>query len=60
MSQSVINHSQPAELAAAIKSWGKTLGFGQVGIAGVDLGVAELRLLEWLDQGRHGDMDYMA
>ncbi len=36
------------------------LGFQAVGIAGTDLGQAEARLLEWLVQGRHGEMDYMA
>jgi len=49
-----------AQLAVAIKSWGKALGFQEIGIAGTDLGEAELRLLEWLEQGCHGDMDYMA
>ncbi|HVS27890.1 MAG TPA: tRNA epoxyqueuosine(34) reductase QueG [Burkholderiales bacterium] len=49
-----------AKLAAAIKSWGKALGFQEVGIAGVDLGEAERRLQEWLAAGSHGDMDYMA
>jgi epoxyqueuosine reductase len=49
-----------AQLAVAIKSWGKTLGFQEVGIADTDLGAAELRLLDWLEEGCHGDMDYMA
>ena len=49
-----------AQLAVAIKSWGKALGFQEVGIADTDLGKAELRLLEWLEEGCHGDMDYMA
>ena len=31
-----------------------------MGVAGVDLGVEELRLLNWLRAGRHGEMDYMA
>jgi len=48
------------QLAAAIKTWGKALGFQEVGIADTDLGEAELRLLEWLEEGCHGDMDYMA
>ena len=47
-------------LAAAIKAWGGELGFQAVGIADVDLGVAERRLLEWLAAGRHGELDYMA
>ncbi len=36
------------------------LGFQAIGIAGTDLGQAEARLLEWLAQGCHGEMDYMA
>jgi epoxyqueuosine reductase len=47
-------------LAAAIKSWGRELGFQAVGIADVDLGEAEARLAEWLRLGFHGEMDYMA
>jgi len=47
-------------LAATIKAWGGELGFQAVGIADVDLGPAEERLLEWLAAGRHGELDYMA
>ncbi|MFI4921299.1 MAG: QueG-associated DUF1730 domain-containing protein, partial [Gammaproteobacteria bacterium] len=46
-------------LAARIKRWGNELGFQQVGIAGVELPEDELRLLAWLEAGRHGEMDYM-
>ncbi|AOV16543.1 tRNA epoxyqueuosine(34) reductase QueG [Acidihalobacter aeolianus] len=49
-----------ARLAAEIKLWGRELGFGAVGIADIDLSDAEVRLLEWLARGFHGDMDYMA
>jgi epoxyqueuosine reductase len=31
-----------------------------VGIAGADLSAAEPRLLEWLERGWHGEMEYMA
>ena len=48
------------QLAANIKAWGIELGFQAVGVAGTDLGQAEARLLEWLAQGCHGEMDYMA
>lgn len=51
---------QMDQLAAQIKSWGRELGFQAVGIAGVELPLAEQRLLEWLAAGRHGAMDYMA
>ncbi len=36
------------------------LGFSQIGVSGVDLGVAEEGLLAWLEAGFHGDMAYMA
>lgn len=48
------------DLAIQIKTWGRELGFQQVGITGTDLSEDETRLQRWLDAGRHGDMDYMA
>ena len=49
-----------AALARDIKAWGQELGFQAVGIADADLSAAEPRLLEWLAQGWHGEMEYMA
>ncbi|WP_409021181.1 tRNA epoxyqueuosine(34) reductase QueG [Caballeronia sp. LZ032] len=49
-----------AELAHRIKTWGRELGFGAVGISDIDLADAEQGLAEWLEAGYHGDMDYMA
>src|SRR5919206_415608 len=49
-----------AALALDIKRWGAELGFQAVGIADADLSAAEQRLLEWLAQGWHGEMEYMA
>jgi epoxyqueuosine reductase len=49
-----------AALVARIREWGRELGFEAVGIADADLSAAEPRLLEWLAQGRHGEMEYMA
>ena len=48
------------QLAQAIKAWGVALGFADVGIADVALAGAEAGLQAWLDQGHHGEMDYMA
>src|SRR3954469_11337961 len=48
------------ELAQQIREWGRELGFQHIGIADADLSQAEPRLLEWLNAGFHGDMDYMA
>src|SRR5213596_2691473 len=47
-------------LAPRIKTWGLELGFQAVGIGDADLSAAEPRLLEWLAEGRHGEMEYMA
>ncbi len=49
-----------AALADEIRRWGAELGFQQLGISGVELPEDEARLLAWLAQGRHGDMEYMA
>lgn len=48
------------DLAEKIRVWGKELGFQAIAIGTTDLAQAEVRLLEWLDQGMHGEMDYMA
>lgn len=47
------------DLVARIRAWGLELGFGAVGIADLDLRDAGERLREWVEQGMHGEMDYM-
>jgi epoxyqueuosine reductase len=47
-------------LAARIKAWGNALGFQAVGISDTHLDAAEAHLLQWLADGHHGAMDYMA
>jgi len=47
-------------LARQIREWASELGFGRVGITDIDLSHAEAGLQQWLDDGCHGDMDYMA
>jgi len=49
-----------AALARDLKKWAKDLGFQEVGISDCDLSEAEMRLVDWLDRGWHGEMDYMA
>lgn len=49
-----------ATLATRIKQWGAELGFQAVGISDTDLGAAEGRMQQWLADGYHGAMDYMA
>ena len=46
-------------VAQQIKSIGATLGFQHVGIADADLADDELHLLNWLQSGMHGEMEYM-
>jgi epoxyqueuosine reductase len=47
-------------LAGDIRTWGRECGFDRVGIAGTDLDEHERRLRRWLDDGFHGEMDWMA
>lgn len=49
-----------AALKREIAGWAGELGFGRIGVAGVDLDGAHARLMEWLAHGWHGDMDYLA
>ncbi len=42
-----------------IKAWGAELGFARVGVARIDLSADEAHFLEWLQQGFHGEMQYM-
>ncbi|NEZ05056.1 tRNA epoxyqueuosine(34) reductase QueG [Wenzhouxiangella sp. XN201] len=55
-------HSRPdpAGLTERIRGWGRELGFSAVGFADTDLSDYETRLDEWLDEGLHGEMDWMA
>jgi len=54
------NNKKMQSLAQKIKQWGMELGFQQVGITDTDLSEAENHLQQWLQQGFHGDMEYMA
>ena len=47
------------QLSESIKTWGTELGFQQVGITATSLDEDEAYLINWLKQGRHGDMAYM-
>lgn len=56
-SSSSINLTQ---LAENIRQWGRELGFQHIGITDVDLRQHEAQLQRWLDNGYHGEMDWMA
>jgi len=43
-----------------MREWASELGFQHLGVTGIDLGAAEVRLLDWLARGFHGQMDYLA
>ena len=58
--QNVTPQTDMDALATHIKAWGKTLGFQSVGISDTHLASAEKHLLQWLADGHHGAMDYMA
>lgn len=54
------NEEQLSKLAQEIKIWGKELGFQEIAIADTQLNQAEETLSAWLEQGCHGDMEWMA
>jgi epoxyqueuosine reductase len=47
-------------LRGQLTRWASELGFQSVGVSGTDLSEAETYLARWLDEGRHGEMGYMA
>ena len=49
-----------AALAARIKAFALDAGFQRCGISGIELGEDETFLHDWLAQGMHGSMDWMA
>ncbi|MHC8440730.1 MAG: tRNA epoxyqueuosine(34) reductase QueG [Candidatus Eutrophobiaceae bacterium] len=46
-------------LAARIKDWGRELGFQEIGISHGHLAEDEAHLMEWLERGMHGEMEWM-
>lgn len=55
-----LSNSQLAELSHNLELWAKELGFQQVGISDLNLEKHEKRLHKWLDEGLHGEMNYMS
>ncbi|HIO93380.1 MAG TPA: tRNA epoxyqueuosine(34) reductase QueG [Leucothrix mucor] len=47
------------DLASKITIWGNELGFQKVGFSNIDLGKTEQQLQTWVEQGFHGDMEWM-
>lgn len=50
---------ETAALVEEIRTTGHALGFGAIGITGIDLADDEARLQRWLALGRHGEMQWM-
>ena len=47
------------QLKREIVDWSRELGFQRTAVSGIDLGVAEQRLNDWLARRFHGSMQYM-
>ncbi|MFC5741650.1 tRNA epoxyqueuosine(34) reductase QueG [Dyella tabacisoli] len=60
MSATALTSPDYIALAGDIKRWARELGFAEAGITGTHLGDDELHLQRWLDDGHHGEMEYMA
>ena len=54
------NPLDPRTLMVDLEHWAAELGFAALGIANIDLSLDEPRLLDWLQQGFHGEMRYMS
>ncbi|MFZ1388939.1 MAG: tRNA epoxyqueuosine(34) reductase QueG [Thiolinea sp.] len=48
-----------ADISAKLPEWGAELGFDAIGVSSLDLSSAEQKLWDWLENGYHGDMDWM-
>ena len=61
--QETLGQETPLDLSEnllpQIRQWATELGFQALGVSGVDLGDAGQGLQRWLQQGFHGEMDYM-
>ncbi len=49
-----------AGLTARLRGWARELGFADLTISRAEVGSAGQGLLQWLEQGYHGTMEYMA
>jgi len=47
------------QLSQQLQQWARELGFQQLAISDIQLDAAESNLLNWLEKGYHGEMDYM-
>jgi epoxyqueuosine reductase len=47
-------------IKSAVQAWALELGFQQLAVSDIELDHAEARHREWLSQGFHGEMEYLA
>lgn len=52
------NSNGSEELSRRIGRWAQELGFQQMGVSAIDLGQAEVRLIDWIASGFHGEMKW--
>ena len=55
-----LNNFDSTRLLEHIRDWGVELGFSKIGISGIALNEAEAHFQQWLTNGYHGEMEYMA
>ncbi len=58
-SRQALTNETLARLADLVKTWGRELGFQQVGITDTELSAHEAHLDAWLEEGYHGEMGFM-
>ena len=55
----IVSQQTMQSLKQEIQVWAAELGFDHIGISDINLVEHEAYLLNWLDSGMHGEMDYM-
>jgi epoxyqueuosine reductase len=55
----IVTEQSMQSLTDDIRDWGRELGFDHMGISDTNLAEHEAYLMNWLQSGMHGEMDYM-
>ena len=59
MKKPIVSQQTMQSLKQDIQQWACEFGFDDIGISDINLAEHEAYLLNWLDLGMHGEMDYM-
>ena len=59
MQKPIVTEQSMQSLMDNIRDWGRELGFDHMGISDTNLAEHEAYLMNWLQSGMHGEMDYM-